>query len=66
MWTTHERQSAQARALLERGNDYILPIMIEDIELPGMPGTVGYLSLKQYPIDAITDLLIKKLSSTET
>jgi len=66
MWTTHERQSAQARALLKRGNDYILPIMIEDIELPGMPGTVGYLSLKQYPIDAITDLLIKKLSSTET
>jgi len=40
--------------------------MIEDVELPGMPGTVGYLSIKQYSIDAIADLLIKKLSPTGT
>lgn len=66
MWTTHERQSAQARALQERGSDYILPIMIEDVELPGMPGTVGHLSIKHQSIDAMADLLIKKLSSAHT
>ena len=63
LWTTLERQSAQARAFQEKGTDYILPIIIENVELPGMPGTVGYLSIEQHSIDAIADLLIKKLST---
>src|SRR5437773_637467 len=25
-WTSHERQNAQARALREKGNEYILPV----------------------------------------
>jgi len=66
MWTTHERQSAQARALVDRGNDYILPIRVEDIELPGMQPTLAYLSLQQYSIDAIAAMLIEKLQATAT
>lgn len=42
MWTTHERRSAQARALQEKGNEYILPIEVVKTDLPGMPPTVGY------------------------
>lgn len=63
MWTNHERRSAQARALQERGNEYILPIQVDNSELPGLPATLGYLSLNQFNIGRIAEILIKKLSA---
>lgn len=59
-WTVHERRSAQERMLAERGQEYILPIKIEDVELPGVPGTIGHLPI-QLGIDEIANILIKKL-----
>jgi len=64
MWTEHERKSAQARALEERGNEYILPIRIDDTELPGLLPTTGYLSLDKYGIERIAEMLVAKLRST--
>jgi hypothetical protein len=61
IWTTHERRSAQARALEEKGREYILPIRVDEIDLDGLPPTVGYLPLGQYTIDQIAELLIKKI-----
>jgi hypothetical protein len=61
IWTTHERRSAQARALQEKGREYILPVRVDDTDLDGLPPTVGYLDLGQYAIDEIAELLIKKL-----
>lgn len=61
MWTTHERQSAQARALQERGHEYILPIRVDDTDLDGLPPTIGYVSLKEYSLEKIAELLVKKL-----
>ena len=61
-WTNHERQSAVERAIKERGREYILPVKVsDDIELPGVPGTVGYVSLSQYSIEQVADMLIAKL-----
>jgi hypothetical protein len=65
MWTNHERSSAQARALEQRGREYILPIKVEDVELPGMPPNVGYLSTDSYSIDQIAEILISKLGGTQ-
>jgi hypothetical protein len=62
MWTNHERRSAQARALQERGNEHILPVQVDNSELPGLPTTLGFLSLSQYNIERIAEILIKKLS----
>jgi len=62
MWTNHERQSAQARALKEGGEEYILPIKVDDVELDGMPSTIGYTSIEK-GVDEIANLLIKKLES---
>jgi len=62
-WTNHERQSALARALKERGKAYILPVRVDDTELPGLPSTIGYLSLRELGIDAIARLLINKVRS---
>jgi hypothetical protein len=61
MWTNHERKSAQARNLQQKGEDYILPIMVDKLELPGMPPTTGYLSLEKFGTRKIAELLIKRL-----
>lgn len=64
MWTIHERRSAQARALEEKGKEYILPVKVNDVELPGMPPTIHYLSMKEYEIGQIAEMLIRKLSDS--
>jgi hypothetical protein len=61
-WTNHELRSAQARALEEKGNEYILPIKVDDAELEGLPPSIGYLSI-DLGTKKISELLIKKLSS---
>lgn len=65
MWTNHERRSAQARMLEERGAEYILPIQVDDSQLPGLPPTIGHLSLAEYGIERIGEILVKKLGSEE-
>jgi hypothetical protein len=63
-WTVHERQSAVARQITERGNEYILPVKIHEVELPGVPPTIGYLALDTYPIDEIAQILLRKLGKS--
>jgi hypothetical protein len=61
-WTSHEARSAQARALEEKGNEYILPIQVDGTELEGLLPTTGYVPIAT-GIDRISDMLIKKLAS---
>ena len=63
MWTNHERRSAQAKALELKGEEYILPILVDDSELPGVPRTVGHVRLTERPLEEIADMLIRKLRS---
>jgi hypothetical protein len=42
MWTNHERQSAQARALKEK-DAYLLPVRLDQTEIPGIRPTVAYI-----------------------
>jgi hypothetical protein len=65
IWTNHERRSAQARALEERGREYILPVRIDNTDLDGLPPTIGYVSLTQYSVEQVADLLVKKLRSAK-
>lgn len=60
-WTNVERRSALARMVKAKGDEYILPIMVEKVELPGLPSTIGYLELNKYGIDKIAQILIAKL-----
>jgi hypothetical protein len=59
-WTIYERRGAQERMLQEKGNEYILPIKVNGVDLPGLPSTVGYLSI-DLGIEKITEILVKKL-----
>ena len=60
-WTRHELQAAQERALKERGKEYILPLRIDDVELPGLPSTVGYVDARKLGVEEIVVLLMAKL-----
>jgi hypothetical protein len=61
-WTSHEARSAQARALEEKGDEYILPVRVDDTELEGLLPTIGYVPIGT-GIEKIGEMLIKKLAS---
>lgn len=59
-WTTHERQSIQARALNELG-PYLLPVRLDDSDLPGLRPTIGYVDARRFKIEQLVDLIQEKL-----
>ena len=65
IWTNHEREAAQARAFKEQ-QEYILPIRLDDTEIPGIPLTIGYLSWSSDNVESIADAVMKKLNQTIT
>ncbi|MFD0423500.1 toll/interleukin-1 receptor domain-containing protein [Streptomyces parvus] len=44
VWTSHERRSAQARAMEEQ-KEYVLPARFDDTPIDGLPSTIGYLDI---------------------
>ena len=64
LWTKHELQSAQARAFVEENREYILPVRLDDTEIPGILLTAGYLDLRLMSIEQVYQALVRKLSGT--
>ncbi len=60
VWTTHERRSALARAVEEKG-EYILPARFDDTEIPGLRHTIGYVDLRRKLPEELGAMIIKKL-----
>jgi uncharacterized protein YegL len=60
LWTNHEREAAQARALQEQGV-YILPIRLDETPIPGILPTTAHLNWYQETADSIVDVIIQKL-----
>lgn len=60
LWTKHELKQAQARAF-QQDREYILPVRLDDTEIPGMNHTVGYIDLRTTTIAKIAGLLLEKL-----
>ena len=60
LWPRHERQAAQERAFKEN-REYILPVRLDDTELPGLHSTVGYLDLREVSEQEIIDSAIEKV-----
>jgi hypothetical protein len=61
-WTNHELKNAQARAIREKG-EYILPIRLDDTELPGLSHTVHYLTLEGMTPSVVADLVSAKVAA---
>ncbi len=62
LWTNHERKSAQAKAFSEN-RPYILPIRLDDTEIPGIPPTVAYLKWGDESAESIAEILERKLKT---
>lgn len=62
LWTSHERQSAQARAFGE-SREYILPARFDDTEVPGLPPTIGYVDLRLKSPSELSKLILEKLQT---
>lgn len=62
----HERESAQARAFVEKNREYILPIRLDDTKIPGLLMTVGYLDLRSMTIQQVYQVLEQKLAGSKT
>lgn len=60
MWPKHERRSALARAIEERGA-YILPVRIDDAQVDGLRPTIGYIDLRRIGIEALVRAFVEKL-----
>jgi TIR domain/MIR domain len=62
LWTRHEWQSAQERALQEiNSKEYILPIRLDDTEVPGLLSTIVYQDARKKTLDVIAELALEKL-----
>ncbi|GGN22614.1 hypothetical protein GCM10011609_74960 [Lentzea pudingi] len=59
-WTRIERQAAQARAL-DEAEAYLLPIRVDDTEVPGLPPTIAYLDLRKHSVDDVAAAVLRKL-----
>lgn len=64
MWTIRERGSALARAVAEKGREYILPVKVEEVDVPVLPPTTGYLSIDNHDPETIAEILIHKLRAS--
>ncbi len=64
MWTSHERRSAQERALRERGNEFILPVRIDDTAIPGVPTTIGFIKVSD-GLERVARTIAEKLWVTD-
>lgn len=60
LWTSHERQSAQARAFQE-SQEYILPVRFDDTVIPGILPTTGYIDLRINTPEKLVEMIEKKL-----
>jgi hypothetical protein len=59
-WTNHERKAAQARAF-SQNKEYILPLKLDDTEIPGLNETIGYVDFRNSNANEIVTLLQSKL-----
>jgi WD40 repeat protein len=59
-WTRHELKNAQARALQEN-QEYILPLRLDQTELPGINETIGYINIEQSTLTEIAQMIAEKL-----
>ena len=62
LWTSHERRSAQARALRER-EAFVLPARLDGTLIPGLLPSTGSVDLRGVKPEELADIVRRKLSA---
>jgi hypothetical protein len=60
-WTNHELKAAQARAFMEKGAEYILPVRFDNTEVAGILPTTGFLDFRTEGAAGICAAALEKL-----
>ncbi|WP_328608469.1 TIR domain-containing protein [Amycolatopsis sp. NBC_00345] len=60
MWTSHERASAQDRAI-RSATAYVLPVRFDDTDIPGLRGTTGFVDARRVSPAGLVRVLVQKL-----
>jgi hypothetical protein len=60
IWTNHERESAQARAIRQHA-EYLLPARFDHTKIPGLRPTVGYVDAASLAPEELARLIIAKI-----
>jgi hypothetical protein len=63
-WAEAERTAAQEHSLRD-ADEYILPIRLDDTEVPGIMETSGFRDLRQTSLEGLVNLLEQKLSAAK-
>jgi len=61
-WPNHEKQFALSRHL-QGVQGRILPVRVDDTEIPGIPGTMGYLDSRVLTPEKLAELIRQKVDS---
>ena len=63
MWPNHERQQAIERMIKDKGKAYVLPVRLDGYsgEVPGLSGTIGYLSVKSNQPQRVVETFLRKI-----
>ena len=64
-WTNHERQSVQAR-VFQGSEDYLIPVRLDDTEVPGVLPSVGYIDGRQHTPSQVAALIQAKIQGKPT
>ena len=63
-WTNSDRTSARERSFRD-ANEFILPIRLDDTEVPGLAEVAGYKDLREHSAESIVHWLEEKLDETQ-
>ena len=63
MWPTLERKNATERLIKRLDGAYILPVRLDGFsgDVPGLPNTIGYLSVESHESEKVVDSFLKKI-----
>jgi hypothetical protein len=64
-WTFAERTSARERTFRD-ANEYILPLRLDDTDVPGIHETTGYRDIRQHSLESLVELLDEKRTQGKT
>jgi hypothetical protein len=64
LWTRHELRLAQSRAFQDH-REYILPVRLDDTQLPGLLDTTSYVDLRTTTLEEIAQLIQQKLATRD-
>lgn len=65
-WATHEWRSAQAKAWENPGSDAVIPVILDDTQLPGLLPTLGYLDYRKLGAKKTAALIAEKVKDVSS